>query len=103
MNRALTNISTYMMMVMAATPSSPTYRSITALSNGVVSAVLAFSRSFVFTVASIQILPVLQSLRSQFFQSLRNLSSQPNRCSTTQRRGSTTNLCNSLRYGNGRF
>ena len=31
----------------------------TALSNGVVSAVLAFSRSFVFTVASIQILPVL--------------------------------------------
>ena len=79
-----------MMMVMAATPSSPTYFSIarlnssvvmrnrlcsiallfvglnvfasgmfTALSNGVVSAVLAFSRSFLFTVASIQIMPVL--------------------------------------------
>ncbi len=31
----------------------------TALSNGVVSAVLAFSRSFLFTVASIQILPLL--------------------------------------------
>ena len=31
----------------------------TALSNGVVSAVLAFSRSFLFTVASIQIMPVL--------------------------------------------
>jgi Na+-driven multidrug efflux pump len=31
----------------------------TALSNGVVSAVLAFSRSFLFTVASIQIIPVL--------------------------------------------
>ena len=33
---------------------------LTALSNGVVSAVLAFSRSFLFTVASIQIMPVLQ-------------------------------------------
>ena len=31
----------------------------TALSNGVVSAVLAFSRSFLFTVASIQLMPVL--------------------------------------------
>ena len=31
----------------------------TALSNGVVSAILAFSRSFLFTVASIQIVPVL--------------------------------------------
>lgn len=31
----------------------------TALSNGVVSAVLAFSRSFLFTVASIQIMPLL--------------------------------------------
>ena len=31
----------------------------TALSNGVVSAVLAFSRSFLFTVASIQIMPIL--------------------------------------------
>ena len=31
----------------------------TALSNGMVSAVLAFSRSFLFTVASIQIMPVL--------------------------------------------
>ncbi|MCI8465455.1 MAG: MATE family efflux transporter [Lachnospiraceae bacterium] len=31
----------------------------TALSNGVVSAILAFSRSFLFTVASIQLLPVL--------------------------------------------
>ena len=31
----------------------------TALSNGVVSAVPAFSRSFLFTVASIQIMPVL--------------------------------------------
>ena len=31
----------------------------TALSNGVVSAVLAFSRSFLFTVASIQLLPLL--------------------------------------------
>ena len=31
----------------------------TALSNGVVSAVLAFSRSFLFTAASIQIMPVL--------------------------------------------
>ena len=31
----------------------------TALSNGVVSAVLAFSRSFLFTAASIQLLPVL--------------------------------------------
>ena len=40
----------------------------------------------------------IKSLRSQFFQSLRNLSSQPKRRSTTQRRGSTTNLCNSLRF-----
>ena len=31
----------------------------TALSNGIVSAVLAFSRSFVFTVACVQLLPVL--------------------------------------------
>ena len=31
----------------------------TALSNGIVSAVLAFSRSFVFTVACIQLLPLL--------------------------------------------
>ena len=36
MNRALTNISTYMMMVMAATPSSPTYRSIARLNSRVV-------------------------------------------------------------------
>ena len=31
----------------------------TALSNGVVSAVLAFSRSFLFTVACVQLLPLL--------------------------------------------
>ena len=31
----------------------------TALSNGVVSAVLAFSRSFLFTAAAIQLMPVL--------------------------------------------
>ncbi len=31
-------------------------------------------------------------------QSLRNLSSQPKRRSTTQRRDKTTNLCHSLRY-----
>ncbi len=36
MNRALTNISTYMMMVMAATPSSPTYLSIARLNSSVV-------------------------------------------------------------------
>ncbi len=37
------------------------------------------------------------SLRSQFFQSLRHFSSQPNERSTTQRLGMTANVCSSLR------
>ena len=36
MNRALTNISTYIIIVMAATPSSPTYLSIARLNSSVV-------------------------------------------------------------------